>query len=696
METLHLAPADWIIVSLYFVLCQLMSAAFRFRSTTRNSKNSDDHLAHPSMTWVVVGSSIVATNIGSHTIIGMAGSAADKGIASVAYEWEGVLGLLLLGYLFSPLYKSSGVRTVPEYMYKRFRSKPLRVYFAIISILGSLTTKMAVDMYATGLFLKHLFDEQCDVYLSSFLLLSFTAIYTLLGGLTSVMYVGALQCLLLLNGSLAVSVLGVQKVGGLGRLWDEFPRVVGNVVNVTQAPYTTTVYPNTTFRPFTAMNITTTAVTSTVSALFNVVSSHTAYVNTTNTSTIMLWNTTTTTSVPNTTTTPFINSTHCYRVDEHWNYMFRPLTDTQLPWLGMVTSIQINVLWYWCTNQVFVQQTLTSNNSRNTCRATLLAGILNLLPFILIVIPGMCARVLQPDTIACTDATSCTAACGNPHGCTHLAYVKLISGLELPQGVVGLVFVMILSAMMSSLSSTLVSVSTVFTNDIWKTVRHKASEREVVHVGRIVVVLAVGFAMVSLPLIKAIDPNVSYRGLQMVQSYIAPSICAAVVIAMCSVRVTESATLIGLILGVVIAIIRCCLDVKYPSPSCGEDDERPPLVRLHFLYSSALAFIASLVSICVLSVCTQPQPLELLGKLTWFTMDKEIYCEDGSTGTQVVEMGMDNKTFTDSTVVDQGGCERNHAVVEGEVKLSRSELFEKWIGGGFLVTILIALFAVFA
>jgi hypothetical protein len=128
----------------------------------------------------------------------------------------------------------------------------------------------------------------------------------------------------------------------------------------------------------------------------------------------------------------------------------------------------------------------------------------------------------------------------------------------------------------------------------------------------------------------------------------------------------------------------------------GKTTNAPTLVRLHFLYSSALAFIASSVSICVLSICTQPQPLELLGKLTWFTMDKERYCEDGSTGTQVVEMGMDNRTFTDSRVVEQGGCEKNNAVVEGEVKLSRGELFEKWIGGGFLVAIMIALFAVFA
>jgi Na+/proline symporter len=173
-----------------------------------------------------------------------------------------------------------------------------------------------------------------------------------------------------------------------------------------------------------------------------------------------------------------------------------------------------------------------------------------------------------------TKKSSRTAACGNPHGCTHLAYVKLISGLELPHGVVGLVFVMILSAMMSSLSSTLVSVTTVFTNDVWKSVRPKASEREVVHVGRIVVVLTVGVAMVTVPLVQTIDPNVSYRGLQMVQSYIAPSICAAVVMSICSARVTESATLIGLILGVVIAIFRCCLDVNYPSPLCGEDDER--------------------------------------------------------------------------------------------------------------------------
>ena len=68
------------------------------------------------MHWIPVGASLFASNIGSEHFIGLAGSEAASGVAIATYEMNAIFILMLLGWFFVPVYLSSGIYTMPEYL----------------------------------------------------------------------------------------------------------------------------------------------------------------------------------------------------------------------------------------------------------------------------------------------------------------------------------------------------------------------------------------------------------------------------------------------------------------------------------------------------------------------------------------------------------------------------------------------------
>ncbi|KAJ7312812.1 Sodium/glucose cotransporter 4 [Desmophyllum pertusum] len=191
----------------------------------------------------------------------------------------------------------------------------------------------------------------------------------------------------------------------------------------------------------------------------------------------------------------------CFKLTPHWGKMFRPLDDPDYPWLGLWTTLPIMGIWYWCTDQVIVQRTLGAKNNVHAKAGSILAGFLKILPLFIMVMPGMISRVLFPNSIACADPVSCKHYCDNEWGCTNNAYPKLVLNV-LPIGLVGVMMAVMMAALMSSLSSAFNSSATIFTVDVWLRFRPKATEREKVIVGRVVVACLVGVSLCWLPVIQ--------------------------------------------------------------------------------------------------------------------------------------------------------------------------------------------------
>lgn len=216
---------DWIVLGGF---CLALVAFIVFSMKSKDKTSTDYFLAGRDATWIAIGASIFASNIGSEHLVGLAGAGASSGMAMAHWEMHGWL-ILLLGWLFVPFYARSGVFTMPEFLEKRY-NKESRSVLSIISLVSYVLTKVAVTVYAGGVVFKDVFGIESIwgidfFWISAIGLVVLTGIYTVLGGMKAVLWTSVLQTPVLLAGSIAVLIAGLIKVGG----WDELMHICRSV-----------------------------------------------------------------------------------------------------------------------------------------------------------------------------------------------------------------------------------------------------------------------------------------------------------------------------------------------------------------------------------------------------------------------------------------------------------------------------------
>lgn len=212
-----MATLDYIVIGL-FALALIGIIVWVFKQ--KQDSSGDYFLAGRDASWLAIGASIFASNIGSEHLIGLAGAGASSGMAMAHWEIQGWM-ILILGWVFVPFYERSMVLTMPEFLEKRY-NKESRTILSLISLVSYVLTKVAVTVYAGGLVFKEVFGIQelwgIDFFwIAAIGLVLLTALYTVIGGMKSVLYTSVLQTPILLLGSLVILVLGLKAVGG----WDQ-------------------------------------------------------------------------------------------------------------------------------------------------------------------------------------------------------------------------------------------------------------------------------------------------------------------------------------------------------------------------------------------------------------------------------------------------------------------------------------------
>eukprot|EP00066_Takifugu_rubripes_P023475 XP_011612741.1 PREDICTED: sodium/glucose cotransporter 4 isoform X1 [Takifugu rubripes] len=299
--------------------------------------------------------------------------------------------------------------------------------------------------------------------------------------------------------------------------------------------------------------------------------------------------------------------------------MFRDPVSGDLPWPGMVFGLTILATWVWCTDQVIVQRSLSAKSLSHAKGGSVLGGYLKILPTFFVVMPGMISRILFPDEVACVDPVVCKSICGAEVGCSNIAYPKLVVAL-MPVGLRGLMLAVILAALMSSLTSVFNSSSTLFTLDLYHKARPRASEMELMIVGRVVIVILVSVSLLWIPVIQASNSGQLFDYLQSVTSFLVPPIAAVFLLAIFWPRANEPGAFWGLIVGLVVGLTRMILEFSNSYPACGQDDLRPAvLARVHYLYFAMILFSVSCIVIVTVSLATAPIAEEHLYRLTWWS-----------------------------------------------------------------------------
>ena len=209
---------DWVVLGIYF-LALIAVAVWVF---LQKNKNTEDYfLAGRNVGWFVIGASIFASNIGSEHVVGLAGTGFESGTPMAHYELHAWI-VLLLGWLFLPFYIRSGAFTMPEFLEKRFDAKS-RWFLSLFSLLAYVLTKVSVTIYAGGIVVSELIG--IPFWYGAIGIVIFTGIYTVIGGLKAVIYTETLQTIILILGSLIITYLGLQEVGG----WNQLRETVTSV-----------------------------------------------------------------------------------------------------------------------------------------------------------------------------------------------------------------------------------------------------------------------------------------------------------------------------------------------------------------------------------------------------------------------------------------------------------------------------------
>jgi len=209
---------DWVVLGIYFLILIVVAV---WVALQRNKNTEDYFLAGRNVGWFVIGASIFASNIGSEHVVGLAGTGFSSGTPLAHYELHAWI-VLLLGWLFLPFYMRSGAFTMPEFLEKRFDSRS-RWFLSVFSLFAYVLTKVSVTIYAGGIVVSELLN--LDFWIGAIGIVVFTGIYTITGGLKAVVYTETLQTVVLILGSVIITYLGFQEVGG----WNELTKTVTEV-----------------------------------------------------------------------------------------------------------------------------------------------------------------------------------------------------------------------------------------------------------------------------------------------------------------------------------------------------------------------------------------------------------------------------------------------------------------------------------
>ncbi|WAR02058.1 SC5AB-like protein [Mya arenaria] len=280
-------------------------------------------------------------------------------------------------------------------------------------------------------------------------------------------------------------------------------------------------------------------------------------------------------------------------------HVLRDAVTSDTPWLGTIPHILFGCMWYFC-----FQRSLAARSLPHAKAGSLVSGYLKILPMFIMIMPGMISRILYPDEIGCVLPEECERHCGNPVGCSNIAYPKLVLEL-LPAGLRGLLVAVMLSAIMSSMTSIFNSASTLFAMDLWPRIRHGASQRELLIVGS----------------------GQLFMYIQAVQGYLGTPLGPIFIFAIFWHKMSEKvgfkyifigtfdltqsfitqAAFWSLVIGHVCGVTRMVMDFSMEAPGCGEPETRPAILyKVHFTYFGVISFTITSICIVVISFFTEP------------------------------------------------------------------------------------------
>jgi len=295
--------------------------------------------------------------------------------------------------------------------------------------------------------------------------------------------------------------------------------------------------------------------------------------------------------------------------------LWRPLSDPDFPWLGILIASPIVGIWYWCTDQYIVQRTLAARDLKTARRGALWGAFLKVWPVLFFLVPGLIGAALNAKGLLAIPSKADGTLSGDQ------VFPTMVASL-LPEGLRGLVVAGMMAALMSSLSSLFNSTATLFTVDVYEKLRPGASEVQLVTIGRIATFIVVILGLAWIPVMPMISKGGLYQYLQSVQGYLAPPITAVFLLGVFNSRVNNRGAVWGLGLGFVLGMTKLLVQAFFGAGKIETPSFLAAIGDFNFLYFSGVLFAICIVTIIVASrTAERPDPERIRG-LTFASIDR--------------------------------------------------------------------------
>ncbi len=231
---LILTSLDWYVASIVIV-GSLAFGLYMAYKRNAGATSANYFLGGRTIKWPVIGASIFATNIGAEHLVGLSGDAYRYGLSAGTVELTTAITLGFACAVLFPYYMKNKIYTIPEFLEMRYTPRA-RTFFSGFMLIISIMTKLAFTLFAGALVINSIlgFSVMKTVIYIGFAV----AIFTILGGLTAVAYNSTVQVIIILIGTAAMLIIGMNKVGGWAELVTQAPDMMKVV-----APYDDPVYP---------------------------------------------------------------------------------------------------------------------------------------------------------------------------------------------------------------------------------------------------------------------------------------------------------------------------------------------------------------------------------------------------------------------------------------------------------------------
>jgi len=465
-------------------------------------------LASGKLPWYIIGAAFVSTSVSSEQIVGTVGATYKNGMGIANWEWWLVPTYGLMVLVFVPIWLRNRVTTVPEFLARRFGPGCADIY-SWVMLFAYVFVFLVPVLYSGSLALANLTGWPLLAVLWS--MVALVALYTTKGGLSSVIWTDALQCVMLVGGGVVLFFIALGKVPGG-------------------------------------------------------------------------W--------------PAMEAASPDRF-----HLYRPVNDEAAPFLGIVLATFGVYIFYSAGNQVMAQRILAARSTWDGIMGVWWAGVVNLLRPLVTCFLGLIVyhwiNVMHE---------------AQPLKNQDEAFPFALRYLAPEWGLRGVILAGFLAAVMSTISALANSTATIFSLDVYKRIfRRDAADAQLVKVGRIASLAAMGIAAIMAPSVKHLGGVFGY--FQHGVTYLATPFISVMLLGLLWKRTNRQGALFGLIGGSVITL----------AMAFGAEAAE---LKLHWLYVAAIAQVITMIGIVLVSLGTAP-PEEGQWKPFHWTLSAVSQLDDG-------------------------------------------------------------------